>query len=506
MLQIYNTLTRKKEPFITRDPGRVGMYVCGINPYDYCHIGHARSYVAFDVIRRWLEFSGYQVTHVQNFTDIEDNILQRAAESGRDWREMVEEFTRAYFEDFDALGVLRAHHYPRATEHISEMLELIKALVDKGVAYSVDGDVFLEVAKVPGYGKLSGRRLEDMHAGARVEVDERKRSPLDFALWKAAKPGEPSWQSPWGPGRPGWHIECSAMSAKYLGLGFDIHGGGQDLIFPHHENEIAQSEGATGQPFVRYWVHNGWVTVNREKMSKSLGNFFTIREVLARFHPQVVRLFLLTTHYRSAIEFSDAALEQARAALERLTIAVQHIDRLLCLPPANEPPGGTLAGLADAADQCEASFREAMDDDFNTPRALSALFDLVAEMNRLTTVQGFAPTDEDRAVLDDVRARLLKLAGVLGINLYDAATRRFDFKALARGIETAAQNLQVHLPAIPVPATEDGVAAAIHAFVQARDEARRQKQYNRSDAIRSRMRELGIVLEDHPEGTTWRWA
>jgi len=505
VLQIYNTLTRKKEPFVTRDPGRVGMYVCGINPYDYSHIGHARSYIAFDVIRRWLEFSGYEVTHIQNFTDIEDNILQRAAESGRDWREMVGEFTQAYFEDFDALGVLRAHRYPHATEHIPEMLGLVNNLVEKGVAYPVEGDVYLEVSKVPGYGRLSGRRLDELQAGARVEVDERKRSPLDFALWKAAKPGEPSWDSPWGPGRPGWHIECSAMSAKYLGEGFDIHGGGQDLIFPHHENEIAQSEGATGHPFVRYWVHNGWVTVNREKMSKSLGNFFTIREVLAKFRPEVVRLFLLMTHYRSAIEFSDAALEQARGALERLEIAVQHMDRLLSLPTGSEPPGGALAGLADAAGQCEAAFREAMDDDFNTPRAISALFDLVAELNRLTTVAGSTPTAEDRPILENVRGLLLRLAAALGINL-EAGRRGPYSEEMAQRIGGVARELGVELPESPVSAAEAAISAAVDALVRARDAARSEKQYQRSDAIRSRLRDLGVILEDHPEGTTWRWA
>jgi cysteinyl-tRNA synthetase len=532
MLQVYSTLTRKKEPFVTREPGRAGMYVCGVNPYDYCHMGHARCYVAFDIVRRWLEFSGYQVTHVQNFTDIEDNILQRARESGRDWRELVESFIQAYFEDLDALSVLRAHHYPKATDFIPQMISIIQSLMDKGVAYPVDGDVYLEIDKIPDYGKLSRRRLEEMLPGARVEPDPRKRDPLDFALWKAAKPGEPSWESPWGPGRPGWHIECSAMSTHYLGNGFEIHGGGLDLIFPHHEDEIAQSESATGQQFVRYWLHNGWVTVNREKMSKSLGNFFTIREVLARYRPQVVRLLLLTTHYRRPLEFSDSALDQAKSALERLEIALLHIARLLSLEPASRPPGGSLAGLNESVEACRQAFRESMDDDFNTSRAIGAIFDLVAELNRLTAAGDFVPTAEDRRALEAVRQAIVALTGVLGIALEEAGERPAaptavppDFldrlrQAMAQVHDQALQQAQqaadkapllnaiaaqaaTVLQAIDSNAT---VAQVIEAAVGVRTLARQHGQFALGDAIRSRLHDLGVILEDHPEGTTWRWA
>jgi cysteinyl-tRNA synthetase len=532
MLQVYNTLTRKKEPFVTREPGRVGMYVCGINPYDFCHIGHARSYVAFDVVRRWLEFSGFQVTHVQNFTDIEDNILKRAKESGRDWREIVDSFTQAYFEDFDALGVLRAHHYPKATEHIPQMIALIQSLVERGVAYAADGDVYLEVGKIPGYGKLSRRRLDEMLPGARVEPDPRKRDPLDFALWKAEKPGEPSWESPWGPGRPGWHIECSAMSMQYLGNDFEIHGGGQDLIFPHHEDEITQSEAATGQPFVRYWLHNGWVTINREKMSKSLGNFFTIREVLARYRPQVVRLFLLMTHYRSPLEFSDAGLDQAKAARERLEIALLNIKRLLSLPPARRPPGGSLAGLKESVETCRRAFRESMDDDFNTPRAIGAIFDLVAELNRLTAEGGFSPTVEDRPALEAVRDAIVELAGVLGLALeepaeslqpplgvptgfYERLSEVLDEvirRATAGAEQDASKAALLHAIAAEARAAADAARAAapiseiIPKAVNVRTLARQHGEFSLGDAIRSCLRDLGVILEDHPEGTTWRWA
>jgi cysteinyl-tRNA synthetase len=490
MLKIFNTLTRKKEEFVPLEPGRVKMYVCGINPYDYCHIGHARSYIVFDVIRRYLELLGYEVKHIQNFTDIEDNILQRARESGVDWREMVERFVQAYFEDMDALGILRAHAYPRPTEHMADIIELVQRLVEQGVGYAVNGDVCLSVRQVSGYGKLSGRSLDDMLAGARVEVDERKKDPLDFALWKAAKPGEPTWESPWGPGRPGWHVECSAMSMRYLGEQVDIHGGGQDLIFPHHENEIAQSEAATGKPFVRCWIHNGWVTVQGQKMSKSLGNFVTVRDALKRWSPAVTRFFILSTHYRSPIDFGPEALEHASRGVERLEITCHHLNRLLAVPEQEPPlsplgrggPGSAqgpssaddLAGLEDAAAVAEQAFRDAMDDDFNTPRALGAIFDFVGEIHRLTGAADFRPSAKARQVLQQARDTLERLTDCLGLRLGEKA----EPSELSGGL--------------------------VEILIHVRQRLRELKLFDLADEIRARLRSLGIALEDHPEGTTWR--
>jgi cysteinyl-tRNA synthetase len=474
MLRIFNTLTRKKEEFVPLEPGRVKMYVCGINPYDYCHVGHARSYIVFDVIRRYLEFLGYEVKHVQNFTDIEDNILQRARESGADWREMVEQFVQAYFEDMDALGILRADLYPRPTEHIADIVKLVETLVARGVAYRVNGDVYLSVRQAPGYGKLSGRSLDDMLAGARVEVDERKKDPLDFALWKAAKPGEPTWESPWGPGRPGWHIECSAMSMRHLGEQIDIHGGGQDLIFPHHENEIAQSEAATGKPFVRCWIHNGWVTVQGQKMSKSLGNFITIRDALKRWSRAAIRFFVLSTHYRSPIDLGPETLEHARRGMERLEITWHHLNRLLAMPEQEPSSGDDLAGLEDATAVVEQAFRDAMDDDFNTPRALGAIFDFVGEIHRLTGAADFRPSQSARQVLQQARDTLERLTDCLGLRLGEKAE--------------------------PSELTGGLVEILIHVRHCLRD----LKLFDLADEIRARLRSLGIALEDHPEGTTWR--
>ena len=317
-VKIFNSLTKKKEDLITREPGKVSMYVCGPTTYNYIHLGNARPLVVFDTIRRYLKYRGYQVTYIQNFTDIDDKIINRAREEGETPQKIAEKYIRAYFEDADALHVLRADVHPKVTEHIDEIISMVQGIIDKGLAYEVNGNVYFDVRKFSGYGRLSGRELDDMKAGARVDVDEGKHDPLDFALWKAAKPGEPSWTSPWGNGRPGWHIECSAMSLKYLGPGFDIHGGGADLIFPHHENEIAQTEAYTGQPFVRYWLHNGFITVNEEKMSKSLGNFFLVRDILAKFSPDVVRFYLLSTHYRNPLDFDDEKLHVAEKSLERI--------------------------------------------------------------------------------------------------------------------------------------------------------------------------------------------
>ncbi|HOS44694.1 MAG TPA: cysteine--tRNA ligase [Armatimonadota bacterium] len=478
-IHLYNTLSRQTEPLITREPGKVAMYVCGPTPYDYPHLGNARPAVVFDVVRRYLEYSGYAVTYVTNFTDIEDKIIKRSAEQGVEWRALVERFIAVYFEEMDSLNVKRATVYPRATENIEEIISLVSALVERGVAYVVGGDVYFAVRTFATYGALSNRDLDEMASGARVEVSERKRDPLDFALWKAAKPGEPSWDSPWGSGRPGWHIECSAMSLKYLGAGFDIHGGGQDLIFPHHENEIAQSEAAIdgdASLFARYWMHNGFVTVNAEKMSKSLGNFFVVRDILEKYPAEVVRYFLTAAHYRSPIDFSDQALDQAQAAYQRLTLGVFNIRRVVSAGRQRETPNPEAsAALRARLAAAEADFRAAMDDDFNTPRAIAVLFTLVGEANKLTGDPAFVPDAQALTALSDAGARLLLFASVLGIPLEIAA----------KSEDTLVEPLMTLL-------------------LDLRAQARAEKNFALADTIRARLTELGVVLEDTPAGTTWR--
>jgi cysteinyl-tRNA synthetase len=478
-IHLYNTLTRQMEPLIPRESGKVAMYVCGVTPYDFPHMGNARAVVAFDTIRRYLEYRGLAVFYVQNFTDIDDKIIARAHEQGVVWSTLPERFIQVYFEEMDALNVKRATIYPRATENIDEIIALIAGLQARGHAYVVGGDVYYAVRTFPTYGALSNRNLEEMQAGARVEVSERKRDPLDFALWKAAKPGEPSWESPWGLGRPGWHIECSAMALKFMGPGFDIHGGGQDLIFPHHENEIAQSEGSLDDAiFARYWLHNGFVTINQEKMSKSLGNFFTVRDVLARYAAPVVRFFLTAAHYRSPVDFSDQALDQAKAAYERLKVGLATLARLIASPEvsgatAPEARERLRATLASA----EGDFVRAMDDDFNTPQALAVLYSLLSEANRLIGDPGFVADEATRVVLSDTRGVLLRLAGTLGIV--------FDFN------EGFSDTLVPDLLAL---------------LLEVRTQARANKQYALADRVRARLLELGVVIEDTPQGTIWRRA
>jgi len=463
MLQIYNSLTRSKAPFTPIDPGNVRMYVCGMTVYDYCHIGHARVLVVFDVVYRYLRqrYGAEHVTYVRNVTDIDDKIIARAAERGEDIGTLTQRYTEAMHQDAEALGVLRPDAEPRATAHIDEILAMTEALIEKGYAYTADnGDVYYDVSRFEGYGRLSGKRLQDLRAGARVEVDTHKQDPLDFVLWKAAKPGEPHWDSPWGPGRPGWHIECSAMSTQCLGAHFDIHGGGLDLQFPHHENEIAQSEAATGQRFVNVWMHNGFVRVDDEKMSKSLGNFFTIREVLARYDPEVVRYFILSSHYRSPLNYSDQHLDSARAALTTLYTALRHIEP--------EP-------AARDADY-EARFRAAMDDDFNTADALAVLFELARQINR--------HRDADPAQARRDAGVLKRLAAELGL--------------LERSPEAYLQDGAVRTPG-------EGIAAErIEALIAERTAARGRRDFARSDAIRDELQAQGVVLEDGPQGTTWR--
>ncbi len=458
-LEIYNDLHRKKEAFEPLEPGKVRMYVCGMTVYDYCHLGHARVVVVFDVVQRYLKARGYEVTYVRNITDIDDKIIQRANEQGIPFHELTARFIDAMHEDFDALGVERPTIEPRATEHLGEILAMIERLIERGHAYVAEnGDVYYDVRSFPEYGKLSGKSIDDLEAGARVEPGEGKRDPLDFALWKAAKPGEPAWDSPWGKGRPGWHIECSAMSTTALGDTFDIHGGGADLTFPHHENEIAQSEGATGHPFVRYWMHNGFVRVNDEKMAKSLGNFFTIREILERYRPEEVRYFILTSHYRSPLNYDEAHLVNARKALDRLYTALRG------LPHAE--PG--------EADKYVEAFFAAMDDDFNTPEALAVLFELVREINR--------ERDRNPEKAARMGAELKRLGAILGL-LQD------DPEAWLKGGVGGGSELSDE---------------QIEALIQQRLEARKARNWAEADRIRDELKAQGIVLEDTPQGTSWR--
>ena len=458
MLQIHNSLTRRKEPFRPIEPGRVRMYVCGMTVYDYCHLGHARVMVVFDTVVRFLRHQGYAVTYVRNVTDIDDKIINRANENGEAFGSLTERFIAAMHEDEAALGVLEPDEEPRATGHLAEIVAMIEALVEKGYAYVAgNGDVYYDVSRFEGYGRLSGKQPEDLRAGARVEVGEDKDDPLDFALWKAAKPGEPAWSSPWGEGRPGWHIECSAMSTACLGNHFDIHGGGMDLQFPHHENEIAQSEGATGEPFVNLWMHNGFVRVADEKMSKSLGNFFTVREILQRYSGEVVRYFILTSHYRSPLNYGESHLDNARAALERLYTALREV------------PDDGAAGPLD--ETLEGRFTAAMEDDFNTPEALAVLFEAARALNRAREEGG------DMAL---AARTLRRLGGILGL-------LQEDPEAFLKGAATGGLSDE-----------------EVDRLVAERDEARRRRDFAEADRLRDVLGDEGIVLEDSPDGTRWR--
>ena len=459
MLKIFNTLSRQKEEFKPIHAGKVGMYVCGVTIYDLCHIGHGRTFVAFDVVARYLRYLGYSLNYVRNVTDVDDKIIRRATENGESCDQLTTRMLAEMHADFDSLLIERPDIEPRATQHIAEIVEITQRLIDRDHAYvASNGDVMFSIDSDPQYGLLSRQDLDQLQAGARVEIDDVKRNPMDFVLWKMSKPGEPSWASPWGAGRPGWHIECSAMNCKQLGTHFDIHGGGSDLMFPHHENEIAQSSCAHDGPYVNYWMHSGMVMIDKEKMSKSLDNFFTIRDVLGYYDAETVRYFLMSGHYRSQLNYSEENLKQARTALERLYTALRGTD-------ANAQPAG--------GDVFEARFREAMDDDFNTPEAYSALFDLAREVNRLKA--------EDMTAANGMAAELRKLAKVLG--LLQQEPELF--------LQGGAQ-------------ADDGEVAEIEALIKQRNDARKAKDWALADAARDRLNEMNIVLEDGPQGTTWR--
>ncbi len=462
-LRVTNTLTRQKEPFVTLEPGRVRMYVCGPTVYADAHIGHAMSAIVFDTIRRYLEFRGYEVTFAMNFTDVDDKIIQRAATLGIPPNELAEQLIDAWLDETAALNIKPATIYPRATQEIPTIIEMVRGLIEKGHAYVVDGDVYYRVLSFPEYGKLSHRTLDEMLAGARVEVDPRKEHPMDFALWKAAKPGEPAWESPWGLGRPGWHIECSAMIYRHLGEQIDIHGGGADLIFPHHENEIAQSEAFTGKkPFVRYWLHNGLLQLGGEKMSKSLGNLITIRELLQRGGAGPFRLLVLSSHYRSPLTFTEEAFDAAARGYERLRQALRGAPDLM--------PERPLHPTATLADETREAFLDAMDDDFNTPSALARLFELARAINRAR-----ASGESDESVRY-AQATLRELIAVLGL--------RFD--------EATSQ--------------QPGAEPFIELLLEVRTRLRAERRWELADLIRERLGELGVIVEDTPSGTTWRWA
>ncbi len=475
-LRIFNTLNSKKELFEPLEAGKVRMYVCGPTVYDACHIGHARSVVVFDVIARYLKEKGYDVTYIRNFTDVDDKIIQKANQLGIDSTAVAERFIEEFYQDMDALNVQRATIEPKATDHIAQIVEFIEKLILKGFAYPINGDVYYSVEKFKRYGKLSGRKLEDMEAGARIDIDERKQNPFDFALWKSAKPGEPAWDSPWGQGRPGWHIECSAMSREYLGETFDIHGGGKDLCFPHHENEIAQSESLSGKPFVRYWVHNGFVNINQEKMSKSLGNFLMIKDVLKSYHPETVRLFLLSNHYRSPIDFTDKAMDESSKGLDKIYALLERVEKKV----------GPIFLVQDVDPGiCWKHFCDAMDDDFNSARSIGIIFDTVRSLNRLLDQHENNLPSEVKQALQSGLADIRRTGEILGMFL-EHPTQYFDNKQT----QVLEQKSIDH--------------AVVAEMVEQREAARKSKNWEMADQIRKELVDMGISLEDRAEGPVWK--
>jgi cysteinyl-tRNA synthetase len=484
-LRIYNTMSRDKEEFEPLTPGRVNMYVCGVTVYDQCHIGHARSQVVFDTVVRYFRHLGYDVHYARNFTDIDDKIINRANERKMNWKDVAEENIALFYRDMDSLGIARPTVEPKATDHIPQIIDTIRELVSNGYAYAKGGDVFFSTRKFADYGKLSKRNLDDMIAGERVEVDERKKDPLDFVLWKAAKPGEPTWESPWGAGRPGWHIECSAMSRHHLGMPFDIHGGGRDLIFPHHENEIAQSEGAFRGQFARMWMHNGFVQLNHEKMAKSTGNFFTLAEVLKKYPPEALRFFLLSAHYRSPIDFSEQSIQEAQAAVERMYTAWESLDKEafssseLDESKLNEKQKELLQGARKSVEE----FHEAMDDDFNTAKATGHMFEVAHAINAMTEKEYRAEPGRSM-LLTMISKHFGDMRGILGFLINEPK----DYQRAKNNRQLLAMNL-----------TE----AEIEDLIQKRAEARKARNFAEGDRIRDELAAKGVVLKDTPQGTTW---
>ncbi len=474
-LRVFNTLHRKKEAFKPIDPGKVRMYVCGPTVYDSCHIGHARSVVVFDVIARYLKAIGYDVLYVRNFTDVDDKIIDKANQLGIDSTTVAEKFIKEFYDDMDALNVERATIEPKATDHITQIIQFIEKLVKGGFAYQVEGDVYFSVEKFEEYGKLSGRKLDEMEAGARIDINERKNNPFDFVLWKSAKPGEPFWESPWGKGRPGWHIECSVMSSEYLGVTFDIHGGGKDLCFPHHENEIAQSESISGKPFVKYWIHNGFVNINQEKMSKSLGNFLMIKDVLKTYHPEVVRLFLLSNHYRSPIDFTEMAMDETCKGLDKMYALLLRVDKTIGIESTQEIESG----------DCWQQFCEAMNDDFNSARGIGIIFDTVRTVNRMLDEYEYSGADQIKKTIQRGLADILRTGNILGI-LLEKPSVYFDKK------QTQVLELKSVDPTM------------IAKMVEERNAARKAKDWKKADQIRNQLADMDVILEDRPEETVWK--
>ncbi len=474
-LRVFNTLHRKKEAFKPIVPGKVRMYVCGPTVYDSCHIGHARSVVVFDVIARYLKAIGYDVLYVRNFTDVDDKIIDKANQLGIDSTTVAERFIKEFYDDMDALNVERATIEPKATDHIAQIIQFVKKLVKGGFAYQVEGDVFFSVEKFEKYGKLSGRKLDEMEAGARIDINEKKNNPFDFVLWKSAKPGEPFWESPWGKGRPGWHIECSVMSSEYLGVTFDIHGGGKDLCFPHHENEIAQSESISGKPFVKYWIHNGFVNINQEKMSKSLGNFLMIKDVLKTYHPEVVRLFLLSNHYRSPIDFTEMAMEEARKGLDKMYALLLRVDNTMGIESTQDIESG----------DCWQQFCEAMNDDFNSARGIGIIFDTVRTVNRMLDQYENSGSDQIKKSIQCGLADIRRTGNILGILLEKPAVY-FDKK------QTQVLEQKSVDPTM------------IAKMVEERNAARKAKDWKKADQIRDQLADMDVILEDRPEETVWK--
>lgn len=488
-LRFYNTITNKKEEFIPLEQGKVGIYVCGITAYDMCHIGHARSAVVFDVIFKYFKYRGYNITYVKNFTDVDDKIIAKANAEGSDIVEISERYIKEHNKDMDKFGIARPTITPKATENIQGMIRLVSTLIENGLAYVVDGDVYYSIDKFQGYGKLSGRNIDEMVAGARVDVDEKKKNPLDFILWKSAKEGEPWWDSPWGRGRPGWHIECSVMSQRFLGETFDIHGGGQDLIFPHHENEIAQSEGATGKTFAKYWIHNGFIRVNHEKMSKSLGNIFNMREAMERYHPEVLRLFMLQSHYRSPVDFSDESLSEARLGMERFYDTLRNIEKYMTLgidfsSVSPRSLSGTDEEMYKKISTLPERFTEAMDDDFNTARALGYIFDVIRAINGYYADKNFKPTAEALFVLNEGKTLIREVGKVLGLFLEDPE------EYFEQDKKREADKLDLDI-------------AEIERLIEDRREARVAKDWKKADEIRDLLISKKVILKDTPERTTW---